>query len=232
MFRTRSNRKLRFKRLIALFTAVSLVLGIFCVYIDIRLRSVAETFARNHVSAVLTSAVNRAATQLLGEYNITYDRVSIITRNENDQVTSVEINTNEINKFKSGLTESVLAELSDYSKITFEVPLLAAFGIYYSYLSYPRISYTISISTVVSTEFKSEFTEAGINQVLHRISVIVGTRGSLAVLGTDADINETTDFTVAQTVIVGAVPDAFTSIDYANEDIVDDVFDYGAEAPK
>lgn len=232
MLSKRSNKKLRLKRFIALFTAVTLILGVFCVYVDIRLREVAHTFARNSVSAVLTAAVNRAATRLLEEYNITYDSVSNITRNENDQVTSVEINTNEINRFKSGLTESVLAELSDYGKITFEVPLLAAFGIYYSYLSYPRISYTISISTVVSTEFKSEFTEAGINQVLHRISVIVGTRGSLATLGADTDISETTDFTVAQTVIVGAVPDAYTKIDYANEDIVDDVFDYGAEAPK
>lgn len=229
MLRKRSNKKLRLKRFIALFTAVSLVLCVFCIYVDIRLREVAHTFARNRVSAVLTAAVNRAASRLLDEYDITYDSVSNITRNENDQVTSVEINTNEINRFKSGLTESVLAELSNYGNVTFEVPLLAAFGLYYSYLAYPRVSYTVTISTVVSTEFKSEFTDAGINQVLHRISVVVGTRGSLAVLGSDADISETTDFTVAQTVIVGAVPDAFTNIDYANEDIVDDVFDYGAQ---
>ncbi len=232
MLRKRSNKKLRIKCLIAIVTAMSVILGVFCLYVDIRLREVAETFAKNRVSAVLTASVNRAASRLLEEYDITYDSVSSITRNENGQVTSVDINTNEINRFKSRLTESVLAELSNYGKVTFEVPISAAFGLYYSYLSYPSISYTISISTVVSTQFKSEFTDAGINQVLHRISVIVGTRGSLAVSGADTDISEMTDFTVAQTVIVGAVPDAFTSIDYANEDIIDDVFDYGAEAPK
>lgn len=227
-----SNKKLRIKCSIAIITATSLILGAFCIYVDIRLREVAETFAKNRITAVLTASVNRAASQLLEEYDITYDSVSSITRNESGQVTSVEINTNEINRFKSGLTERVLEELSNYGSVTFAVPISAAFGLYYSYLSYPRISYTISLSTAVSTEFKSEFTDAGINQVLHRISVAVGTMASLAVPGNDKDINQITDFTVAQTVIVGAVPDAFTSIEYANEDLVDDVFDYGAQAPK
>ena len=51
--------------------------------------------------------------------------------------------------------------------------LIIFIGIYYTYLSYPKISYTVGVSTVVSTNFKSEFYEAGINQVLHRISVSV-----------------------------------------------------------
>ena len=204
-------------------------MGIFYIYVDVRLRNVAKVFAENKISAVLNTAVNKAASQLLAEYNITYDSIANVIRNGENQVTSVEIDTNELNRFKSELTAAVLNELSNHQNVTFEIPLLSAFGLYYSYLSYPKVSYTISISTVVSTRFRSEFSDAGINQVLHRISVIVGTRGSLAIPGEDSHIYDTTDFTVAQTVIVGAVPDAFTNIDYANEDIVDDVFDYGAQ---
>lgn len=230
MLKKRSNARLRLKRSVALLLVFVLTSCVFCVFIDIKLRAVAVTFAKNKVSAILTAVVNRAASRLLEEYDITYDSVSNITRDESNNVVSVEINTNEINRFKSGLTEAVLKELANYGSVTFNVPISAAFGMYYSYLSYPRVSYTMGIAATVSTEFRSEFTDAGINQVLHRISVVVGARGDLAVLGTDANITEMTDFTVAQTVIVGAVPDAFTSIDYANEDIVDDVFDYGAQA--
>lgn len=204
------------------------VLGTFMVTIDFRLRKVAHSFARAKVSAILTAAVNKAAYRILSEYNITYDSVSRIERGENNLVSSVEINTGEINRFKSGLTGAVLNELKKYNEITFSVPLFAAFGMYYTYLRYPKITYTMSVMAVVSTAFKSEFTEAGINQVLHKISVKVGTKGRLAVLGDDAEIGEFTDFTVAETVIVGAVPEAFTNIDYATEEIVDDVFDYGA----
>ena len=123
-------------------------------------------------------------------------------------------------------------ELNKNGDVTVKVPLSAAFGIYYTYLSYPKISYTLSAVRIVSTNYKNEFLEAGINQVLHRISVSVSALGNLAIIGRDAEVSEITTFTLAETVIVGAVPDAFTSIDYATEDVVDDVFDYGAQKPE
>ena len=229
--RKRSNLKLRLRRLIAVLTAVTLTLGIGAVFIEIKLRTVARNFAATQVSQILSRAVSRAAMRVLDEYNVTYDEVVHLSRNEQGLVSSIEINTKAINRFKSSLTEAVAEELKNYKSVTFKIPVSAAFGIYYSYLSYPKISYTVSVATTVFTEFKNEFTDAGINQVLHRITVKVGIRGQLALLKEKTGINEATSFTLAETVIVGAVPDAFTNIDYANEDIVDDVFDYGASVP-
>ncbi len=211
---------------------MALLIGTGCIFIELKLRNIAHSFARNHVSAALSKAVSRAAMRVLDEYDITYDKVANLSRNETGQVTSIEINGGAINRFKSSLTEAVARELSGYKSVTFKIPVSAAFGVYYSYLAYPKVSYTVSVSTAVFTEFENEFTDAGINQVLHRISVRVGTKGQLALLKEKQSISESTDFTLAETVIVGAVPDAFTNIDYANEDIVDDVFDYGAQLPE
>lgn len=230
--RKRSNLKLRLKRLLAVLSAILIFIASISIYIEFRMRDVAVTFARNTVSSVLSSAINIAASRLVKENGLTYDQVSNLKRDADNRVTSVEIDTNEINRFKADLAEEVSKELKNRDDITVKVPLMAAFGIYYTYLSYPKISYTVGAATVVSTNFKSEFYDAGINQVLHRITVAVTTGGNLALPGRDEYIEEITNFTVAETVIVGAVPDAFTNIDYANEDIVDDVFDYGAETPK
>ena len=230
--RKRSNLKLRLGRYIAAFTAISLLICTGAVYVELRLREVASSFAKTSLSAALGSAINRAAARVLSEFDIAYDDVAVLSRNEEGLVTSLEIKTNAINQFKSGMVKEVQNELSGYEKTTFRIPVSAAFGIYYSYLSYPKVSYTVSVSTMVFTEIHNEFTDAGINQVLHRISVRVGTKGQLAILGKKQSLSEAEEFTLAETVIVGAVPDAFTNIDYANEDIVDDVFDYGAEAPQ
>lgn len=230
--RKRSNKKLRLKRLTASLLALIVLVGSLSFYIEFRLRSVAITFARNAVSSVLSSAINTAAVKLIKENGLTYNKVSNISRDSNNNITAVEIDTNEINRFKASLAEAVQGELAAKNEITVKVPLLAAFGIYYTYLAYPKLSYTLSAATVVSTNFKSEFYDAGINQVLHRISVSVSTAGNLALPGRDERIEEITDFTVAETVIVGSVPDAYTKIDYANEDVVDDVFDYGAVMPE
>ncbi|MBO7218047.1 MAG: hypothetical protein J6V50_05035 [Clostridia bacterium] len=229
--RKRSNKKLRITRLLAFLIACVILLGSVSIYIEFRLRDVAVTFARNAVSSALSSAINIAALRLIKENGLTYEKVASLGRDSEGRVTSAEIDTNEINSFKASLAEEVQKELARQNEITVKVPLLAAFGIYYTYLSYPKISYTLGTATIVSSNYKSEFYDAGINQVLHRISVVITTAGNLALPGHDEKIEEITDFTVAETVIVGAVPEAFTNIDYANEDVVDDVFDYGAQKP-
>ena len=228
----RSNKKQRFLRILCLLMAAVLVFCGLTVYVDIRLRSVAFDFAESRMSSLLTSSVNKAASELLEDYSVTYDQICIVTRDENQKVTSVEIDTTYINRLKSDITQAVLTELKGYGSVGFSVPISAAFGIYYSFFKYPKVNYNMTVATVVFSDIKSEFYEAGINQTVHRISVTVGTRGSLAVPGKNPDIVQTTDFVLAQTVIVGDVPDAYTKIEYANEDIVDDIFDYGAQSSK
>ena len=228
----RSNLKLRLKRAVALLTAFTIAAGVGAIFIEIKLRAVARTFAESYVSTALSNAVNRAAMSVLDEYNISYNEVANLSVNEQGLVSSIEINTSAINRFKGSVTAAVVSELAEYKSVTFKIPISAAFGVYYSYLSFPKISYTVSVSTSVFAEFENEFIDAGINQVLHRITIRVGTIGQLAMLKEKTGINQSTNFTLAETVIVGAVPDAFTNIDYASEDVVDDVFDYGATVPE
>ncbi len=228
----RSNKRLRLRGAVALILSLAVLLGSAAVFIELRLNKVAVRFAINALSSVLSTAIDTAAASLMIDYSVTYDKLSVITRDENNNVTSIEINSTEVNRFKSGIGAAVQKELNKTGEITVNVPLSAAFGLYYTYVSYPKISYTISASTVISTNIRSEFLDAGINQVLHKISVRVKTAGNLGLVGKDERIEEVNDFTVAETVILGAVPDAYTKIDYATEDIVDDVFDYGAEKEK
>ena len=225
-----SNKTLRLKRTLVLLLAAITALSALTVFVDLRLRMVAADFAKFALSSALSTATNKAAERLISEKGLTYDKVSNVKRDEQNRVTSVEIDTNSINLFKSRLASEVQNELDKAGDVTVKVPLSAAFGIYYTYLSQPKISYTLSAVRIVSTNYKNEFFEAGINQVLHRISVTVSALGNLAVIGADTEVKEITAFTLAETVIVGEVPDAYTKIDYATEDIVDDVFDYGAEA--
>ncbi len=226
----RSNRRLRLRGVVALLSALAVAAASLSVFIEIRLRSVAVVFAKNALSSVLSTAIDTAALSLLDTYNITYDKLSVISRDSQNRVASIEINATEVNRFKSSLASAVQSELNRTGEVRVSVPLSAAFGLYYTYLAYPKISYTLSVATVISSNIKSEFFDAGINQTLHKISVRVATAGNLGLTGRDEQIEEINDFTVAETVIIGEIPDAYTKIDYANEDIVDDVFDYGAES--
>ena len=93
----------------------------------------------------------------------------------------------------------------------------------------PKLSYTIHITTTVASNFKSNFLRAGINQVLHQIILTVSLECDLGMTDSETEQIITTDFIIAQTVIVGAVPDAFTSVVHATDEMMEDIFDFGAQ---
>ena len=57
--------------------------------------------------------------------------------------------------------------------------------------------------------FRSEFQQAGINQTLHRLLMDVSVDVSILVLGQTESFSVNSEVVVAETVIVGDVPDTF-----------------------
>ena len=57
--------------------------------------------------------------------------------------------------------------------------------------------------------FESHFSEAGINQTLHQVTMVVSVDVAVLVLGKTDTFTMTSEVVVAETVIVGAVPDTF-----------------------
>ena len=57
--------------------------------------------------------------------------------------------------------------------------------------------------------FESTFTHAGINQTMHQLKMCVLVEVSVLVLGKTVSFTVTSDVVVAETIIVGAVPDTF-----------------------
>ena len=225
----RKNTKQRIIRLIVLFAIISLVAASLWAVVDIRLRKVAAVYAKSAIKTVLSDSANKAVYLALDALQITYDQLAVISRNSEGIATSVEINTVEANRVKSYITREISKELYSYTDVTFEVPLSAAFGVYYTSFKVPKISYTVCVTTTVLSDFKSNFMGAGINQVLHQILMTVTLESDLAMREDKTEQTFSTDFIVAQTVIVGAVPDAFTSVGHATDEMLEDIFDFGAE---
>ena len=78
------------------------------------------------------------------------------------------------------------------------------------------------------SNFQNKFETAGINQVLHQILMTVSLESGLAMPKQSADMTTLTEFIVAETVIVGAVPDAFTEVVGVSDEMSEDIFDFGS----
>ena len=229
MIKYRKNRSLRVRRILIFVLAVIVAISSFGLFFELRLRDIVVEFAKSEVKSVLINCTNRAAEKVLKDLNVTYDSLAVISRNEEGLATTVEIDAISANRLKSQISDAIATEVARYKTVSFKVPLGAAFGNYITHFPMPKFDYTVHITTTVGSNLTSKFESAGINQVLHQILLIISLESGLAVIKRETAMTTLTEFIVAQTVIVGAVPDAFTSVGHATDEVIEDIFDFGAE---
>lgn len=84
------------------------------------------------------------------------------------------------------------------------ISVLSGFG--------PVLSLSTSITGSFNSEIISTFEQAGINQTVHHIKLLLTSKINTVSLDYIGSITYTTDYEIAQTVIVGAVPSSYGNI--------------------
>jgi hypothetical protein len=83
------------------------------------------------------------------------------------------------------------------------------------------------LTSTVIADFKSVFTSAGINQVLHQIIIQLEMNGKVLIPWYNSNFTTSMSCIAAQTVIVGATPSQFTSVNETDPDgIAEDIFNF------
>ena len=80
------------------------------------------------------------------------------------------------------------------------------------------------ISTVGSV-----FSAAGVNQTTHRIEMTITVDLFIAVPTAHTSVQVETPFVIAESVLLGKVPDAYTVVTGDDQTTTGQIFDYGAE---
>ncbi len=160
----------------------------------------------------ITIIVNDVVAEILDSGGLDYEKLVTLERNEQGAVTTLIANSANINALRSRVTNAVVERFADSDLTRVSVPLGNLIGGTLLSGKGPRIKLDILSVTNVVTSFRNEFTSAGINQTRHRI--IMDVEVSLEVLlgpdsGTDSVL---TEVIVAETVIVGSVPDTYATL--------------------
>ena len=93
----------------------------------------------------------------------------------------------------------------------------------------PTVRMKVEPKGYADAVFISEFTDAGLNQTLHRMIMrtTVSVTAFIPMYSVQTDVSG--DFLIAETVIVGNVPESFTHVVSEDKDIVDAINDFEAE---
>lgn len=235
MAKSRKKRKNR-----PFITAVALLAtaAIFSVsvYSYFSVRKVIINAARNDASVLAFNIANRVITEQMDAGTVTYNEIVKLTKNEQQNITALEIDIVKINKLKSIMSSEISAAVSAAREHTVGIPVGSLLGNEYTLGFGPKLKFRMQISANVITDFESKFYSAGINQVLHQIIIRVKINGNFVIPWNHSGFSSETTVIAAQTVLVGLTPEAYTNVlenygEGADESrTVDDIFDFGASA--
>lgn len=169
------------------------------------IRALAQTQVRNATSDLINDSIDAQID--LG--NIHYDRIVYFEKDLNGDITALKTNMAEVNRLKTAILNLVNDEIlaMDTSKLSVPFGSLALPELFSG--RGPGIPIEVISIRNSDGSFESYFSEAGINQTLHQLTMEVVVDVSVLVLGKAEEFTVSSQVVVAETVIVGQVPDTF-----------------------
>lgn len=171
-----------------------------------------EKMAAIMISNDVTEYLNDAVALAVKDGEFEYGDLVKIERNVNGDVAAISSDMAKINLLQTEIAAYVMEKLSDQMESVIKIPfgnlsggaLLSGMG--------PNIPVRIISVSNFYTDFSNDFTEAGINQTRHRIIIDFEVEIDMLIPGGTVRENIDTSVVVAETVIVGAVPNTFAQI--------------------
>lgn len=206
-----------------------ILLGIFLL-LDFRIRPIIQNYTAYQSKVVAERILNRAMDDLLETTQPQYQNFINLTYGENGQVSSIQTNTINLNKLKTqvALVMNEAIDTLEVQKLSITSGTASGFHVFYGK------GFEIPVRMVPAgysdTQFISRFTSAGINQTLHQIILKLKIDITIIVPGYNNSVTVETDFIIAETIIIGSVPESYTYINSSDKDLINQISDYGAQA--
>ncbi len=169
------------------------------------IRSLAETQVKNATSDLTNDAIAKQ----IAAGNIAYDRIVYFEKDLNGRITALKTNIGEINRLKTDILNIINDEILALDTSDIGIPLGSLILPEFFSGKGPVIPVRILSIRNSDAVFASDFSQAGINQTLHRLNMQVSIDVAVLVLGQASSFTVNSEVVVAETVIVGEVPDTF-----------------------
>ena len=191
--------------LLFILALAAVILVVFRIRYHDAIRSLSETQVKNSTSDLINDAIDRQ----IETGNIQYDRIVYFEKDLNGRITALKTNMSEVNRLKTNLLNLINDEILAMDSDHLGIPLGS--------LIFPELfggkgpTVPVQILTIRNSEadFFSEFSQAGINQTLQKLNMQVSVDVAVLVLGKVDDFTISSQVVIAETVIVGQVPDMF-----------------------
>lgn len=172
-------------------------------------RLVIEDLAQTQVKNTTSDLTNDAIAKQIAVGEIQYDRIVFFEKDLDGRITALKTNMSEVNRLKTDILDIINGEILALDTSDIGIPLGSLF--FPELLSGKGPAIPVHILSIRNSDanFVSHFSQAGINQTLHRLNMEVSIDVAVLVLGQTSSFTMTSEVVVAETVIVGDVPQTY-----------------------
>ncbi len=172
-------------------------------------RDVASELAETQVKNTTSDLTNDAIAKQIADGIIQYDRIVFFEKDLEGRITALKTNMSEVNRLKTDILNIINDEILALDTSDIGIPLGSLFLPELLSGRGPVIPVHILSIRNSDASFTSNFVHAGINQTLHQLTMQVSVDVAILVLGQTDNFTVTSEVVVAETVIVGDVPNTF-----------------------
>ena len=188
-----------FTLLLALTVAV--VLHMKPVVVDL-----ATARTSNAVNRIVVAAVNDA----VDSGRIDYEQLVDFDKDAEGHVTALRSNMAAFNRLQASIADDILQRMAEVSSIDLAIPIGTLTGSPLLAGRGPCLRVRMQSVGTATARFDNQFSSAGINQTRHRIILDVDVHVSILLPGLTTYTKVSNEISVAETVIVGGVPETYT----------------------
>lgn len=188
-----------FTLLLALTVAV--VLHMKPVVVDL-----AAARTSNAVNRIVVAAVNDA----VESGRIDYEQLVDFDKDAEGHVTALRSNMAAFNRLQASIADDILQRMAEVSSTDLAIPIGTLTGSPLLAGRGPCLRVRMQSVGTATARFDNQFSSAGINQTRHRIILDVDVHVSILLPGLTTYTKVSNEISVAETVIVGGVPETYT----------------------
>ena len=198
-----------FRRLCAFVLTVTVLLTLSFYLFRSRCAGTIRSLSRTQVMNATSDLINDAIDRQIEVGNIQYDRLIYFEKDLDGRITALKTNMSEVNRLKTDILNRINDEILAIDTSVLSIPIGSL--IIPELFSGKGFGIPVEILSIRNSDgaFHSQFSEAGINQTLQQLTMEVSVDVAVLVLGKTESFTVTSQVVVAETIIVGQVPDTY-----------------------
>lgn len=206
-------RYLRFtgrQRVLIWLTVIFTLLLALTVAVVLHMKPVVVDLAMARISNAVNRIVVAAVNDAVDSGRIDYEQLVDFDKDAEGHVTALRSNMAAFNRLQASIADDILQRMAEVSSTDLAIPIGTLTGSPLLAGRGPCLRVRMQSVGTATARFDNQFSSAGINQTRHRIILDVDVHVSILLPGLTTYTKVSNEISVAETVIVGGVPETYT----------------------